>query len=188
MFATAPALPAGLTSPWVDHGVCPGECCTYREWSARTPVEILDAPQGSRVLSRLGLGDKVQALTGDVWVTPRPARVTYARTFGAPTPKRGHGRKRGSSATAQPGDLAWILTPLGEGFSRVWIAGHVYEVDTTAVDNPDCAGRTDEECWAVADPASHEPAPWWVQVKTAGGLTGWVDNARDVLGGYDACG
>ncbi|MEO8726313.1 MAG: hypothetical protein ABI383_09320, partial [Acidobacteriaceae bacterium] len=36
-------------SPYIDHGVCPFECCTYRNWQAKRKVGLFDRPDGKRI-------------------------------------------------------------------------------------------------------------------------------------------
>jgi hypothetical protein len=55
---------------YIDKGACPFECCTYREWIARTNVTLLDDPNGKRVVGRVRKGQKVLALTGEVHSVP----------------------------------------------------------------------------------------------------------------------
>jgi hypothetical protein len=55
---------------YTDKGACPFECCTYREWVARTDVTLLDSPNGKRVVGRVKKGQKVLALTGEIHSVP----------------------------------------------------------------------------------------------------------------------
>src|ERR1700737_4566206 len=54
----------------IDKGACPFECCTYREWVARTDVTLLDIPNGKKVVGQIKKGEKVLALTGEVHSVP----------------------------------------------------------------------------------------------------------------------
>jgi hypothetical protein len=55
---------------YIDKGACPFECCTYREWVARTDVKLLDVPNGKAVVGQIKKGEKVLALTGEVRSIP----------------------------------------------------------------------------------------------------------------------
>ena len=49
---------------YIDKGACPFECCTYREWVARTDVTLLDSPNGKKVVGQTKKGEKVLAIRG----------------------------------------------------------------------------------------------------------------------------
>ncbi len=63
----------------IDKGACPFECCTYREWVARTEVTLLDGPNRKRVVGRIKKGESVLALTGEVHSIP--LRVVADRDY-----------------------------------------------------------------------------------------------------------
>jgi hypothetical protein len=44
---------------YIDKGAYPFECCTYREWIARTDVTLLDSPNGKKVVGRIKKGERV---------------------------------------------------------------------------------------------------------------------------------
>ena len=170
---------ASLTPPvpYEDVGACPFEGCVYREWKARTTVLVrsarrADAPVVFRVLA----GENITALTGVV-VTRRAGRVRYKAphrlmTFDGPI-------------DVLPGQTLYLLTYQGEGFSKVWFNGKLYEdvdisdvIDAGCVDAPErCAGR-------VVEPSRTE---WWVQVRNGAGQVGWT-REPDKFDGKDALG
>src|SRR3977135_2566011 len=55
---------------YIDKGACPFDCCTYREWVARTDVTLLGSPNRKRVVGRIKKGERVLALTGEVHSVP----------------------------------------------------------------------------------------------------------------------
>src|SRR5882724_10061173 len=85
--------------PFEDHGACPFECCTYRDWTVETMTELhaarsLQAP----VVFSVKPGEKVVGLNGVV-VTRKPGRavvVDHIELEGSP---------RAPSVTLKPGDL-----------------------------------------------------------------------------------
>ena len=179
--AKQPAWSPG--SAYVAKGVCPGECCTYREWSARLPADVVSEVGGKTVVARLKKDERFGAQTGEVHSTA--ARATVTREKAMENPVKGSPKK-----TVKPGAAVWLLSPRGEGYFDVWIDGFLYLEQVLFVDPQFCTQHPDDRaCWATVD-AGHTPGKhrWWVKVKTKAGVVGWVDNTDDVLTGYDACG
>src|SRR6266849_1074607 len=96
----------------IDKGACPFECCTYREWVARTDVTLLDTPSGKRVVGQIKKGESVLALTGEVHSVPQ--RVVADRDY--------------PDAGVKAGDTIYLLHYVGEGFWKVWHAGKLVEI------------------------------------------------------------
>jgi hypothetical protein len=99
---------------YIDKGACPFECCTYREWIARTDVTLLDSPNGKKVVGRIKKGERVLALTGEVHSVP--LRVIAQHDD--------------SDAGVKAGDTIYILHYEGEGYYKVWHDGKVVDVET----------------------------------------------------------
>jgi hypothetical protein len=98
---------------YIDKGACPFECCTYREWIARTDVTLLDSPNGKKVVGRIKKGERVLALTGEVHSVP--LRVIAQHDD--------------SDAGVKAGDTIYILHYEGEGYYKVWHDGKVVDVE-----------------------------------------------------------
>jgi hypothetical protein len=110
------AQTAGEQKPpnvYIDKGACPFECCTYREWIARTDVTLLDSPNGKKVVGRIKKGERVLALTGEVHSVP--LRVIAQHDD--------------SDAGVKAGDTIYILHYEGEGYYKVWHGGKVVDVE-----------------------------------------------------------
>lgn len=74
----------------------------------------------------------------------------------------------------KPGDVVYLLTPLGEGAYKFWYRGKVYQARSGAMPaNPDTGGK------------GMTPA-WWKQVRNNAGKTGWTKS--DDFSNVDACG
>jgi hypothetical protein len=150
-------------------GVCPFECCTYREWVADAGMQVYKRRnEKSPVLFRLQRGEAFQAVTG-VIVTEKTAAITIDR------PVR-DGYIKGSDApqlSFKAGDVVYMLTPLGEGAYQFWYQGKVYQsgIDLIAMPGVD---------------ASDAKLTWWKQVKNKAGKTGWTKSDR--FKNADACG
>jgi hypothetical protein len=163
--------------PFEDVGACPFEGCVYREWTARRAVAIrTDRRLTAPVAFRLRAGEKVAALTGVV-VTLKAGRVQFRepRTL----------RTSSGAVTIVPGQTLYLLTYQGEGFTKAWFNGRLYQdVDTVDflngvcdVDPTRCAGK-------VIEPSQTE---WWIQIRTQAGKTGWT-NEPGQFDGKDALG
>lgn len=100
-------------SVYIDKGACPFECCTYREWVARTDVVLLEGPNGKTVVGQVKKGERVLALTGEVHSVP--VRVVARRDY--------------PDAGVKAGDTVYVLHYIGEGFWKVWHDGKLVEID-----------------------------------------------------------
>jgi hypothetical protein len=124
------AQTAGKQKPpsvYIDKGACPFECCTYREWVARTDVTLLDSPNGKRVVARVKKGERVAALTGEVHSVP--VRVVAHHDY--------------PDAGVKTGDTVYVLHYIGEGFWKVWHDGKLVEID----DFPDKMSKPKTTWW-----------------------------------------
>jgi len=102
---------------YVSKGACPFECCTYRNWTARLSLSLLDQP-GGRFIARIGDGEQVLAMTGEVHAKPLRFRVTRDGSYddGVPT-----------------GSIVYLLHPVGEGFWLVWFQGKAVRINPGSV-------------------------------------------------------
>ncbi len=98
---------------YIDKGACPFECCTYREWVARTNLALLDSPSGKRVVGRVKKGQGVLALTGEVHSVP--LRVVARHDY--------------PDAGVKAGDTVYVLHYVGEGYWKGWHEGKLVEID-----------------------------------------------------------
>ncbi len=159
--AVAMAQKNGPRMPFVDKGACPFECCTYREWTVDKPTAMhRDMSDGSPIVFRLAKGEKVTGVTGTV-ITPRAgiARVLKRTTI--------------DKITLNRGDNIYLLTYLGEGFSKAWFRGRIFEVEVL-----------DDKVFKV----TRRPTEvWWVKVKNRRGQIGW-SRQPDNFGNKDQCG
>jgi hypothetical protein len=173
--AQGPAVPP---MPFEDAGACPFEGCVYREWTARAPVQVragrrLDTP----VVFRLRAGERVTAVTGVV-VTLRAGRVQFDKPQRLTT--------SAGPIEIQPGETLYLLTYKGEGFTKAWFKGKVYDdVDASSVINGACDKIPSRCPGRVLESSRTE---WWVQVRNRAGQVGWTREAeqfdgKDALGG-----
>jgi len=172
--AQAPVRPP---VPFEDVGACPFEGCVYREWKARTTVQVRAARQGDApVIFRLQAGETVTALTGVV-VTIRAGRVRFDMPQRLTTSS--------GPIAVSPGQTLYLLTYQGEGFTKAWFNGKVYEnVDASSFMNAACDAVPNRCSGRVVEPSRTE---WWVQIRNKAGQTGWT-REPDKFDGKDALG
>ncbi|NJN47976.1 MAG: hypothetical protein HC808_17530 [Candidatus Competibacteraceae bacterium] len=161
-----------LPEVYVDKGACPFECCTYGDWIVLEETKLYDQPDGTQAVAALERCEKVQGVTGEVHVRPNPVEVIKAMVDDI-------------GNRFEPGDQFYLLTPQGEGFFKAWANGVLFDVDGVFIlSKEDCEANIND-CWAVYQ---NEPSedPWWVQVKTSSGETGWTRQSH--FDGQDSCG
>lgn len=164
--ATAQEKPPSRFESW---GVCPFECCTYREWTADADVPVhQQRSDRSAVLFHLRSGEAFDALTGVV-VTENPAPVTIDRAV-----RDGYIEgKEAPQLSFVEGDVIYKLAPLGEGAFRFWYRGKTYDSGTDLAAMPGVEGKG-------------MTLTWWKQVRNKAGKTGWTRS--DHFRNADACG
>lgn len=168
LLATTLAHAQDLPPPaYESAGICPFECCTYRDWTAdaEVPVHAIRSERAP-VLFRLRRGETVRALTGVV-VTDKPGVVKIKSPVHAGSRIDG----KGPELSLKAGDVVYPLAPLGEGIYRFWYHGKVYESTEDMLPMPT---TRDVE------------TTWWKQVRNRQGQTGWTRS--DQFKGADECG
>jgi hypothetical protein len=173
---TAPAAPdADGEGMYIARGVCPFECCVYREWTLETPATAHTAPaSGAAQAFTLPAGATVRADSGNVYVT-RPGIVVADRPFPvAETP---------GAPTVAAGDSLYLLDSMGEGFFHTRYQGRIYETSGAAWFGGGPPGSTTSG--RLVRGAESE---WWAHVTLTDGRAGWIlmDDIR--VDGADACG
>jgi len=174
-FATslAAAATSALPKTFVDKGACPFECCTYREWSVGKDTTLYDKPNGTQVVGRVKKGEKVTGLTGIIYIAPTPMQVVYPHL------------------PYKKGETVYLLTPIGEGFRKVWFNGKVREEEVVFLYNygaDKTCKKPDKECWGRVQGEDNEgKMTWWVQVKLPNGKSGWSKESAN-FGNMDSCG
>lgn len=163
---------------YVDRGVCPFECCTYTEWTARDSLRVYAAEgDSSTVAFTLAPGERFTGITGNVHLDP-PGLVVARDTVLL------NQEMAGGPVVLMPGDTVQVLSPIGEGFFNLLHEGRVVEGagfwGFNAMENLEAQGEL-----------LREPEwEWWAQVRNAEGETGWLNMSTvpGQIGGVDACG
>lgn len=168
---------------YVERGLCPFECCVYREWTAAATIPVHPGERDTTAVAfRIDPGTSFRALGGDVWVDT-VGRVAVTDTVTAIGDWREPGDER-RSTVLQPGDTLEVLGYLGEGVHHVRRAGEEWLVEEFWDDRPWYNGYEPRGVLlraAVTD--------WWVEVEAADGRRGWIRMTPETsVSGADACG
>jgi hypothetical protein len=109
---------------------------------------------------RLKAGEKVVGMTGVV-ITTQPGVVRVLKNT------------RLQNVPLKRGDELLLLTNIGEGFSKIWYKGRIFEGDPY-----------DE---AIYKTIRERRSIWWVKVKNRKGQIGWSRQPEN-FGNIDQCG
>jgi len=184
--ALDPVLTQWLTridsTVFVRWGVCPFECCVYRDWVAEAPVLVRAGPRsGAQALATIATGERFEADTGFVRITS-PQLVIVTGTVEAyrirPRPDGGEPDSLGV------GDTVLVLNYQGEGHyvltdgTEMYSAGQFWPGEDGYEPYGGARGRT----------LGRHEAEWWARVRTATGVEGWIDAYASELANVDACG
>ena len=161
--------------PFEDVGACPFEGCTYREWVATSGVQVRrDRSTASALAFRVSTGEKVMALTGVV-VTVTAGRIQFRNAHETLTDA--------GPIRLAPGDTLYLLTYQGEGFTKAWFRGRVYNgIDITDYIGGPCE-REPNQCPGRL--LNRPQSVWWVQIRNTRGQVGWT-NEPEKFDGKDA--
>ncbi len=114
----------------------------------------------SPVAFRLKKGEKVRGVTGSV-ITTRAGVVRVLKNT------------KLDKVSLKRGDNLYLLTYLGEGFSKIWYKGRVFQGDPN-----------DQQLFKeIRKPIDI----WWVKVRNSRGQIGW-SREPDNFGNKDRCG
>jgi hypothetical protein len=159
-----PVPRGGPPVPYEDAGVCPYEGCIYGEWTAQQPVVVRrERRRSSPVAFRLPRGATVDAMTGVV-VTLKAGRVQFRVAHEMDS--------RSGRLRMVPGQTLYLLTYQGEGYTKAWFDGRLYDqLDGSAFFNAACDRDPSRCAGRIVEQPVRE---WWVQVRNAGRV-GWTD-------------
>ena len=169
---------AGPPMPYEDAGACPFEGCVYGAWQANNTVRVRSTRSAkAAVVFTVRKGDTITALTGVV-VTTSPGRVRFREPFDLSSSS--------GSVHVEPGDTLYLLTYGGEGFTKAWFKGKLYEgLDgSTAFFNAIC---DTEPSRCVGTIVERPQRTWWVSIRNMRGQVGWT-NEPEQFSGKDALG
>ena len=159
-------------------GVCPFECCRYREWRVDARTEVYEqAHIDSPIIATLHENEMATAATGFIKIT-QPGLVRVVRSEDIPNNIRQY----------QNGQLLSVYSYLGEGYFQVWHNGEMVEEDLFFLTHGYGGWALcveENNCWGEA--VRYPVSEWWVQVKNNEGVSGWTNKAEN-FSNKDACG
>jgi len=132
------------------------------------PVAVYDTWQENRhPIAQIRKGEAVETVRSGV-MTVRPGLIRLDRDLAQGNLKRG--------------DEISTYAYRGEGFSAVWFKGQYYaDFDISFTRWPDGTGCGGEHCAATYVDLGNKV--WWVEVKLASGLSGWVNMEQNRVNG-----
>lgn len=177
LFSVSLSAQARPAEPYIQRGVCPFECCTYREWVATNSIVVYQTEGSADTLFILQPQESFAAITGNVHLIHLGVVVlkqpfTIAAEDSIPELK------------LSAGDSAYVLSYRGEGWYDVWIRGRIRTLPSFWDDRREYPRPTDRPGRLVREPQD----VWWVQVRSRDGRLGWIRMDQAHVGGADACG
>jgi hypothetical protein len=147
-----------LGEVYVRSDSCPFEGCRFGEWPVTHHSIVYSGPaKTSKQIGTLEAGQKVNVLTGNLYITPGVAEIV--------------GKPYKTTRDLDPKSVVFILDYVGEGRRRVYQNGTFY-ITKIAASNKECEGNDDVyRCWVKV--LKEPKVSWWVKVQVANG-TGWV--------------
>ncbi len=163
--------------PYVDVGACPFEGCFYGVWTSNNAITTRkERSTTAPIAYKLQRGERVTALTGVV-VTIKPGKVLFREPIDLATDS--------GPIHVRPEDPLFLLTYRGEGFTKAWFKGKIYDnVDGMSFFNGLCE-RDPNRC--IGRIVERTVSEWWVQIRNRGGQLGWTKDT-DKFDGKDSLG
>ena len=130
--------------PYIQHNVCPFECCQYGRWISKSLLKAYKLEgDDSTVVFIIEPGEEFTAIGGNVHIM-KLGEIVLNKSFDEFT----------------EGDKIYILSYRGEGFYDLWYKGKV--LDST------------EEVWSNGVLIESPEFVWWVSIKNKAGEQGWL--------------
>lgn len=155
---------------------CPGECCRLGDWTMAEAQPTYAAAGATTADGMLPAGSSARALEGEVHVVAEPVLV------GAPA------TDPNGDPVLRPGDLAFRLDDVSEGFTNFQVGDRIVMADATWLEAR-CLVITDK-CWGdLLRPTrgSRADQHWWVKVRLATGREHWIRPQGRIEGRCGCC-
>lgn len=174
----------GPPMPFVDEGACPFEGCLYRDWRAKTSVDVYDSWDRRAPVRRVfsvKAGEMVTAMTGVV-VTTAAGRAVIRSAMSGVAQSKYFPYERAVEIPLKPGDTVYLLTNQGEGFHTAWFNQMIFTLDRSRFSgltaDPRC--KADDSC--KGEIVEYPTSQWWAKVRNARGEIGWTKQTGDFEG------
>lgn len=152
--------------PFIQHDICPFECCQYGKWTARSILKAFNKEgDDSTVSFTIRPGEAFTAISGNV----------HIQQFGIIVINKSFGKFK-------KGDEVYVLSYRGEGEYDLWFNGK--ELNDT------------EEVWSNGTLQQSPEFIWWVSIIDKDGRQGWLKfknisdsgfQTEDKVDGSDSC-
>ena len=152
--------------PFIQHDICPFECCQFGKWTARSVLKVFKKEgDDSRASFTIKPGEEFTATGGNVHILELGVIVINK-----------------SYATFKKGDTVYVLSYRGEGEYDLWFNGK--DISDT------------DEVWSHGTLTRSPKYVWWVSIISKDGRHGWLRfknisdsgfQTEDKVDGRDSC-
>lgn len=153
---------------YIAKGACPFEGCFYGKWKVLKDSFLYDKPNGKTVVGKISKGDQVVAVTGEVYVKPRPIAIIYD--------VRIH-----DLVSLKNGDIIFQLDYIGEFAYRYWKDGDVFEADLGVLDYCPFPSRYRFAEYIFPE-QERDPQIWWIKLQLSDKVYGWTKESGNFGG------
>jgi len=134
--------------PYIQHDICPFECCQYGTWIAKSYLNAYKKEGDNAAIAfTIKPGEKFSAISGNVHII-KLGIITINKT----------------ANTFTKGDKVYILSYRGEGAYDLWYKGKILDLDLDSMD----------KIWSNGTLIQMPKFVWWVFVKNKVGKQGWL--------------
>jgi hypothetical protein len=178
----------GPPMPYVDHGACPFECCTYRDWIAETGFQavdtwIADGAGRRKPAFKIVKGERVTAMSGIV-ITRQAGIVRIVKPGVIDVYSQRFPRAPAEKITLAPDERLYLFTNHGEGYMSGWLRGRILEsFDTFGFGAAEDCGKLKGGCVGIVE--TRPQAEWWVKLRNRQGAIGWVQMPKGFTPSFD---
>jgi hypothetical protein len=134
--------------PYIQHDICPFECCQYGKWIAKSPLKAYKKEgDDASIAFTIKPGEEFSATSGNVHIM-KLGIITITKSFN----------------TFTKGDKVYMLSYRGEGAYDLWYKGKMLDLDLDSMN----------KVWTNGTLIQLPEFVWWVLVKNKDGNIGWL--------------
>jgi hypothetical protein len=156
--------------PYIQHNICPFECCQYGKWIAKSLIKAYKIEgDDSAIAFTIKPGEELTSIGGNVHIV-KLGELILNKSFDKFT----------------RGDKIYVLSYRGEGTYDLWYKGGVLDLNSDSM----------TKVWANGKLMQSSEFIWWVFVKNKYGNQGWLKlknisksgfQIREKIDGFDSC-